>query len=139
MLLTSLKGNTPKKTNLSKFKICWEEKRASNFQFQVKSFFKQYWQFHEVYEEMRLPGSLLRLDLFNATMRIAVEASGEQHFKFNEHFHKNRLGYGASVIRDDSKARWLEKNNIILIELRTKDLPLLSPAYISEKFGVEIT
>lgn len=124
--------------NVKPYLIDWEGKSASKGQFKVKRFFKQYWQRHLVYEEFPVYSSRLRVDFLNATRKLAIEYNGVQHNEFNPFFHKNRMNYFFSIKRDMKKAEWLEKNGFKLIELEEDDIPLLSPEYIREKFGVYI-
>lgn len=139
--VTPLVGDKLVKISPTKYKINWDKKKASGFQFSVKQFLKQYWQYDiGVFEEMRIPKSLLRIDLINFTKRIAVEASGAQHFEYNKFFHGgSEMNFLGSIKRDDSKRLWLERNNFKMIELVETDIPKLSPEYIMEKFGVDIT
>ena len=138
MRLYSLNGKLVNK-NVSKYLINWDKKSRSKIQFNVKKFFQQYWTNHIVYEEFPVYGSLMKVDLLNATKRIAVEANGEQHESFNEFFHANsRMNYLQSIKRDCKKAQWLEKNNFKFIELYEKDLKNLSPNFFLENFGINI-
>ena len=139
--VTPLVGDKLVKISPTKYKISWDKKKASNFQFAIKQFLKPYWQYDiGVFEEMRIPKSLLRIDLINFTKRIAVEASGAQHFEYNKFFHGgSEMNFLGSIKRDDSKRLWLERNNFKMIELVETDIPKLSPEYIMEKFGVDIT
>lgn len=114
---------------------------ASNFQFTIKQFLKTYWQYDiGVFEEFRIPGSKLRCDVLNTQRRLAVEASGAQHFEYTPFFHGgSEMNFLSSIKRDDKKRQWLELNGFSLIELVESDVPKLSPEYILEKFGVDIT
>lgn len=69
-------------------------------------------------EELHLPGSdKLYVDFFIPQMMTAYEVQGRQHFEFVQHFHKNKLGFAKSKIRDKRKKEWLSINGIELIEL----------------------
>lgn len=77
-----------------------------------------------ILEEVALPGSKdqfgkrnLKADIFLPARRILVEVHGEQHFKFNGFFFKNKLEYYKAKARDSDKRFWCEINNIELIEL----------------------
>ena len=140
-IFTNLAGTKMIKVPASKYKIAWDKAVASNFQFSVKQFLKQYWQYDiGVFEEFRIPGSKLRCDILNNQKKIAVEASGAQHFEYNKFFHGgSEMNFLGSIKRDDSKRLWLERNSFKMIELVESDVPKLSPEYILEKFGVDIT
>ena len=82
---------------------------------------------------------MLKVDILNATKRIAVEIQGNQHESFNEFFHDHsRLKYLQSIKRDVKKEKWLELNEFKFLELYESDLKNLSPQYIEEKTGILI-
>lgn len=139
-LVTTLNGSKLVKLNLSKYKIDWKADSPSKFQKTIKDFLRPYWEFDiGVCEELRISGSLLRVDFANFAKKIAVEASGAQHFEFNPFFHNNsQANFLASIKRDDKKRLWLERNNFFLIEVIESDVPHLSAEFILEKFGVDI-
>jgi len=122
-----------------KYGIDWENSGASGLEIRFRDLIKTYWRNSIVLYQVRIPGSLLRLDFLNCNKRLCVEINGEQHDKFNKHFHHNsRMNYLASIKRDIIKTQWLEKNNIALLELYDEDLKVFSPEYIKEKFGISI-
>jgi hypothetical protein len=138
MRLYSLNGRLVNK-NVSRYLVDWDKSSRSKIQFNIKKFFEQYWKSHIVYEEFPVYGSLMKVDLLNATKRIAIEVNGEQHENFNEFFHANsRMNYLQSIKRDCKKAEWLEKNNFKFIELYQKDLKNLSPNFFLENFDINI-
>lgn len=111
--------------NVEKQRIKWDESSLSKFQFGVKQFLKKYWENNICYEEMRMLGTRLRLDIYNATKRIGIECNGGQHTKFNKFFHdNNRINYWHQIRRDGVKYQWCENNQIILIDIYPADLPL---------------
>ncbi|MBC8395267.1 MAG: hypothetical protein H8E05_01100 [Bacteroidetes bacterium] len=135
--LKNLTGKVVSK-NVSKYIIDWDETSRSKFQFQVKQFFKSHWLHHICFEEFPVYGSLMKVDLLNATKKIAVEANGIQHGKFVEHFHTHPANYLKSIRRDWKKTEWLESNGFDLIEIEPSDLNQLSPEFIEEEFGIKI-
>jgi len=138
MRLYNIHGRLVKK-NVSKYLINWDKPSRSKFQFSVKQFLKPYWCYQVCYEEFPVYGTRLKVDLINATKKIAVEVNGDQHSKFTPFFHGNsRAKYLESIKRDWKKTEWLEKNGFKLIEIETKDLKLLSPEYIEKKCSVAI-
>jgi hypothetical protein len=111
--------------NIEKRRIKWDAPSLSKFQFEVKQFLRKYWTGQVCYEEMRLVGTLLKFDFYNASKKIAVECSGPQHGAYNKFFHKgNKYNYLFQIKRDDKKWRWCEINNIKLIYIEPTDLPL---------------
>lgn len=80
----------------------------------------------------------MKVDILNASKRIAIEVQGKQHTHFNRHFHQNRMNFWFAMRRDSEKANWLEKNGFAFIELIEEDLEKLSPKFIIDKFGVNI-
>jgi len=125
------------KTN--RYRINWEKSGASNLERQFRDLIYPYWKNQVVLYQCFVPGSQLRLDFLNCNKRLCVEINGAQHDKFNKFFHNNsRNVWLASMRRDNRKQRWLEENNITLLELVQEDLDLFSPDYISKKFEIDI-
>ena len=138
MRLLNINGTLVNK-NVRKNLINWEGKSRSKLQFKFKQFFYPYWKNHIVYEEFPVYGTMLKVDILNATKKIAIEIQGNQHECFNEFFHDNsRLKYLQSIKRDVKKEKWLEMNEFKFLELYEADLKKLSPQYIEEKCGILI-
>lgn len=138
MRLLNVNGRLVNK-NVKRYSINWEAKSRSKLQFKFKEFFYPYWRNHIVYEEFPVYGSMLKIDLLNATKKIAVEIQGSQHESFNKFFHDNsRLKYLESIKRDVKKEKWIELNEFKFLELYEDDLKNLSPQYIEEKCGILI-
>ena len=115
MRLLNINGKLVNK-NVRKNLIDWEAKSRSKLQFKFKQFFYPYWKNHIVYEEFPVYGSMLKVDILNATKRIAVEIQGNQHESFNEFFHDHsRLKYLQSIKRDVKKEKWLELMLLLVV------------------------
>tara|TARA_Y100001963_G_C6781281_1_gene449992 strand:+ start:144 stop:563 length:420 start_codon:yes stop_codon:yes gene_type:complete len=138
MRLYNTRGKLQSKS-VTKYLIKWDKKSRSKLQFNVKQFFRQYWENHIVYEEFPVYGSKLKVDFINATKKIAVEVNGPQHDSFNKFFHGNsRAKYLESIKRDVQKRQWLELNNFIIMEIYEKDLKDLSPEYLKNLYNISI-
>lgn len=125
--------------NVTRFLIKWGGKSRSLIQKEVKNFLKTYWKNQIVYEEFPVYGTRMKVDILNATKKIAIEVNGPQHNSFNKFFHNNsRMAYLNSIKRDYQKREWLEKNNFKIIELEEKDIKKLSPEFIENTFGISI-
>ena len=136
MRLFDIKGRLRFK-NVSKKLISWNKKSRSKIQFAVKKFLEPYWKGHVVYEEFPVFGSRMKVDIVNMTKKIAIEVQGSQHNSFNAFFHNNsRAKYLESIKRDVKKARWLEKNEINLIEVDEKEAYKLSKEFFKDKFDI---
>lgn len=59
----------------------------------------------------------LELDCYNHDLRLACEYQGEQHYKFNKFFHRNKDDFMNGKYRDDMKRRICRDNGVILIEV----------------------
>ena len=130
MRLYNINGRLVSK-NVVKYRIDWEKSCRSKIQFEVKNFFKDYWENHICYEEFPVFGTRLKVDLINFTRKIAVEVQGDQHGG-------SRDKYLASIKRDMKKINWLEMNEFKVLEIETKDIKSLSRSYIFDTFGVDI-
>ena len=134
MRLFDIKGRLVNK-NTSSYLIDWDKKSRSIIQFKTKQFLKTFWRNHIVFEEFPVFGSLLKVDIFNATLKIAIEVDGKQHNEFNKFFHNNSPAkYLASIKNDIKKANWLEKNNYKLIQINEDEVKLLSKQFFIDKF-----
>ena len=138
MKLYDIKGRLINKS-VTKYRIKWDGECRSNFQYEVKQFFKKFWYGQICYEEFPVYGTRMKVDLINMTKRIAVEVQGAQHEQFNKFFHNNsRANYLKSITRDHDKIVWLENNNFKILEIFEADLASLSKEYIFDKFEISI-
>jgi len=138
MRLISITGRMVSR-NVSKYLINWDKKSRSKIQFKTKQFLKEYWENHIVYEEFPVYGTRLKVDILNATKKIAIEVNGSQHSSFNKFFHADsRQKFLQSIKRDCKKLEWLELNGFEVIEIEEKEVPLLSYEFIKEQFGIKI-
>lgn len=76
-----------------------------------------------ILEEISLVGTkteqrrgALRVDLFIPNRNLVVEVHGEQHYKFNAFFFKNKLSFYRAKARDGDKKEWCRLNSITLVE-----------------------
>ncbi len=99
-----------------------DERKKSDLHLEVRHFLKLFFPTNIICEEVYLPGSSgLYLDFLVPSLRIAVEAHGEQHFKFVKHFHGSVKGFLESRKRDEAKSKWCSINDINLVVLTGKD------------------
>lgn len=81
----------------------------------------------------------MKVDILNATKKLAVEVNGAQHSNFNKFFHANsRVNYLKSINRDFKKLEWLEQNKYNLIEINYDEVELLSKDFFKKKFKVDL-
>lgn len=137
MTLYNINGKLVTK-NVSKYRIGWDDKSCSKIQTAIKLFLKPYWLGHIVYEEFPVYGTKLRVDILNATLRIAVEVDGEQHSSYNPFFHGSRSGYLASIKRDMQKRQWLEQNEFRIIIIGEKEVKDVDETWIKEKYDIDL-
>ncbi len=137
MRLKNINGRLVNK-NVKRYLINWNKKSRSAPQLAVKQFLKPYWMHHICYEEFPVYGTLLKVDILNATKKIAVEVQGRQHSEFNAHFHGTRAGFFNSIGRDEVKYQWLVDNGFELIEVMESEVKDISLEFIEEKFGISI-
>src|ERR1039457_6315995 len=139
MKLTKLNGTKLVNISLKKYLIDWN-RAVSRPQKIVKNFLFQYWKNCVVCEELRIPGSLLRVDLVNFNKKIIIEVSPDAlHLEYNKFMHGSRAGFLAKMKSDFKKREWGERNGFVFIELYTADigrlrLPLAGYKYIQDKF-----
>jgi len=137
MTLYNIRGKLAKK-NVTPYIIVWDGPSKSKLQARVKQFLKPFWIGHIVYEEFPVYGTALKVDILNATLRVAIEVNGPQHSKFH-YFHGGEpINYLDAVKRDVKKIEWLEKNEFNYIEINYDEVDGLSKEVFKEKFGVAL-
>lgn len=137
MRLKSVNGNRLINKNVSKYIINWDCAEKSKPQYQTKRFLFQFWKNHIVYREIPVFGSRMTLDLYNASLKIAVEIDGVAvHNEFSSFFHRTRDKYLSSIKRDMKKEEYCEKNEIQLIRIMDNEIDQLSPEFFKEKFNI---
>ncbi len=105
----------------------------------VWNFLYPYWKNHVVLNQLLVPGSLLRLDLFNVTLGVCIEISPESiHGRFNPFMHGSREGYKGVIKRDLEKQDWIEKNGFKYVVLVDEDINNLSKKLFKEKFDIQL-
>jgi hypothetical protein len=131
MLFKTLEGNV-ENIFINDYKIDWNKKSASQFQFKVKQFFKQNFSLYpyEWFEEVKCAGSLsqLRIDFmcrfknkWGETNAVFIESDGLFHIKRNNHFNPTDESYIASMERDTCKYLYCERNKIPLLRIYEDD------------------
>ena len=133
MKFKTLDGKEKTLKNIKNCIIDWDGKSRSKFQFTVKQFLKTYWKGDVVFEELRIVGTRLSLDFYNANKKVAIEVQGQQHFKYIPFFHNTRGSYLKQIKRDVKKNEFCDLNKIHLVEIYPNDS--LSKE-LFEKFGV---
>jgi|TARA_R110000751_G_scaffold55_4_gene246 hypothetical protein len=138
MRLYNVYGKLQKK-NISPYLIKWDGSSRSKIQYAVKQFLKPFWKAQRVYEEFPVYGTRLKVDILNATKKIAIEVNGRQHSSFNKFFHSNsRTNYLKSIKRDIQKSEWLEKNDFMLIEIEQDEVCKISKDFFKKKFNITL-
>lgn len=75
-------------------------------------------------QEVTLPGSKrgslskpLYADLMIPSQNLVVEVHGEQHYKYNPFFFKNKKDFYLAQKRDNDKVEWCEINDLTFVAL----------------------
>jgi len=74
----------------------------------------------QILEEVAIPitrNERLFFDFYINTLKLAIEAHGEQHYKFNPLFHTSAQDFAHQRKRDARKKEWCEYNNITYVAL----------------------
>jgi hypothetical protein len=105
--------------SFAKSKINWD-RSVSKPQKRIKDIIKPLWIYQDVYEELYIPNSKLRIDLINFTTSTVIEVSPKQHDTYNDFLQK----FLRSIERDFKKIEWCEMNDFLYIEIDQKTLKL---------------
>ena len=123
MIILGLDGKEHK-WNPSRKQSSVGDKNRSKLHIKARAILKDVFPFDRVLEELTLPGTktgsrrtLLHADFYIPNRSLIVEVHGEQHFKFNSFFYKDKMAFFKAKARDTDKAAWCELNNMNLIEL----------------------
>ena len=100
-------------------------KERSNLHDKAKKLLEEIFPFDRILEEVSLPGSktsirksVLRADFVVPNRNLIVEVHGEQHFKYNSHFFKNKMNFYKAQARDKDKVEWCNLNDITFVALK---------------------
>lgn len=81
-----------------------------------------------ILEEVSLPGtrtvtrySILYADFFIPDRLLVVEVHGEQHYTYNDFYHKNKREFYKAKARDRDKIEWCQINNIDIAVLDSRE------------------
>lgn len=135
MRLLNINGRLVSK-NVSRYIIKWDAKSKSQLQHKVKQFLKPFWNGQIVYEEFPVYGTLLKVDILNATLKIAVEIHGPQHNEFHFFHNGSPNNFLTSIKRDWKKVEWLEKNGFKLVEINFDEVDAISRDFFRDKFNI---
>ena len=98
-------------------------KNRSNLHVKARDLLKQVFPYDRILEEVTLVGTnngtrkgTLRADFFIPNRNLIVEVHGEQHFKFNGFFFKDKLSFFKAKARDKDKKEWCRINSIEIVE-----------------------
>ena len=123
---------------VTRFLVDWDKPCRSKVQFKTKQFLKNFGKIR-LFMRSFVYGTKMKVDILNATKKIAVEVQGNQHVSFNKFFHNNsRLKYLESIKRDAQKAQWLEKNGYTLVEIHEKEVESLNKEFFLNKFNIAL-
>ena len=137
MRLLNIRGRSVHK-NVSKYLIDWDRACKSKIQFQTKQFLKPFWRPCICYEEFPVYGTQMKVDILNATLRIAVEVNGPQHSELHFFHNQQPIKYLDSIRRDDKKFHWLKLNGFKVIEINFDEIDKLSVDFIKDKFDITL-
>jgi len=88
---------------------------------ETRSLLKQEFPNDPILEEVPLPGENLYFDFYLPKRKLAVEAHGEQHYKYIAHFHGDINGFKRYLANDARKQEWCTINGIRLVTLSYKE------------------
>ncbi len=98
---------------------CWMSKLSD----EVYDKFKKWYPHFTIRKEhyVNYKGSRLFFDFFVKELNLLVECQGEQHYKFNKHFHGDRAAFLDSKARDNLKIEYAEEYRMALMTIRYDD------------------
>lgn len=112
--------------NLTGYDVFNDDKRKrSKFHIRARNLLKELFNSYRILEEVKLPGStelhrksVLYLDFYIPSIKLAIEVHGQQHYEFCPFFHKSKADFLKGKARDEDKITWCELNDIRIITLK---------------------
>lgn len=118
MIVKDLDGHDHNWSLLGKMKNL--RSNISNLHKSVLSLLLEIYPTIPILQEISIPlrrNETLYLDFYIPLLKKAIEAHGEQHYKFVAHYHSNAMGFIKHKKRDAEKQEWCDLNSIEYIEL----------------------
>ena len=112
--------------NLIKYDIFYDDTRKrSKYHIRARNLLREVFHSYRILEEVKLPGStalnrksVLYLDFYIPSIKMAIEVHGEQHYKYCPFFHKSKADFLKAKARDEDKIEWCELNEIQIVTLK---------------------
>lgn len=102
-----------------------DSRKRSKYHIKARYLLKEIFHSYRILEEVKLPGStelhrksVLYLDFYIPSIRLAIEVHGEQHYEYSPFFHKTKADFLKGKARDEDKIAWCELNDINIIILK---------------------
>jgi hypothetical protein len=96
--------------------------KRSKLHIKAKKNLDIWYPYDTIYEEISLPGTktnlrrgVLRADLYIPNRNLIIEVHGEQHFKFNKFYYKDKLSFFRAQARDRDKEEWCNLNEVRIV------------------------
>ncbi len=112
--------------NLTGYDVFNDDKRKrSKFHVRARILLKELFNSYRILEEVKLPGStelhrksVLYLDFYIPSIKLAIEVHGQQHYEFCPFFHRSKADFLKAKARDEDKITWCELNDIRIVTLK---------------------
>lgn len=102
-----------------------DTRKRSKYHIRARNLLKEIYNSYRILEEVKLPGStelyrksVLYLDFYIPSIKLAIEVHGQQHYEYSPFFHKSQADFLKSKARDEDKIRWCEINDIRIVTLK---------------------
>lgn len=115
--------------NLTGYDVFNDDKRKrSKFHIRARNLLKELFNSYRILEEVKLPGStelhrksVLYLDFYIPSIKLAIEVHGQQHYEFCDFFHRSKADFLKAKARDEDKIEWCKINDINIVILNYKE------------------
>lgn len=112
--------------NLTKYDIFYDDARKrSKYHIRARNLLREIFHSYRILEEVKLPGStalnrksVLYLDFYIPSTKMAFEVHGEQHYEYCTFFHKSKADFLKAKARDEDKIEWCNINDIQIVILK---------------------
>lgn len=93
----------------------------------IETFLKEVFPNHRVKKEkyVTYAHTQLLFDFYLPELKVLIEVQGDQHFKFNKFFHREKSNFQGQKYRDSLKTQWASEQGLKLVALTEKQIESL--------------
>lgn len=105
--------------NLQGYEVRWDDTTPrSSLHVRARDLLRRLYPTDIILEEVEIPNTRMRADLFIPSRSVMIEVQGEQHFEHSAHLHGSYDNFLKAKRRDRQKVEFCRLNDITFVTLR---------------------